>query len=60
VLNLIKSKALLTPIGLLQIVNIKASINTGLNDDLKKGFPDSLPFPPPRTTYTFSGLINPY
>lgn len=29
--------------GIQKIVNIRASLNTGLTENLKKGFPDTLP-----------------
>jgi hypothetical protein len=40
---LIKHKKHLTPEGLKELVNIKASMNEGLPDELKKSFPYSIP-----------------
>lgn len=46
-LELIKHKKHLTPEGLQELVNIKASMNEGLSDELKTSFPDTIPVPRP-------------
>lgn len=43
VVNIINTKEHLTMKGLQEIVSIKASINLGLNDELKAAFPDTVP-----------------
>jgi hypothetical protein len=43
VLDICKSKEHLTYAGLSKILNIKASINNGLSDELKLAFPDVSP-----------------
>jgi hypothetical protein len=44
---LIKHKKHLTPEGLQELVNIKASMNLGLPEELKTSFPDTIPVPRP-------------
>jgi hypothetical protein len=46
-LELIKHKKHLTPEGLQELVNIKASMNEGLSNELKTSFPDTIPVPRP-------------
>lgn len=36
-----------TPVGLKEILNVRASINKGLSDELKASFPDTIPVPRP-------------
>ena len=43
--------------GVLKIVNIKASLNLGLSNDLKKAFPNTVPLN--RLEYIFNGFIEP-
>jgi hypothetical protein len=43
VVDLMNHKEHLNPKGLQEIVNIRASINLGLSDILKKSFPDVIP-----------------
>jgi hypothetical protein len=43
VVDLMKNKKHLTKEGLQQIVNLRASMNLGLSDKLKKAFPDVIP-----------------
>ena len=43
VVNMVNAKEHLTMKGLQEIVSIKASINLGLNDELKAAFPDTVP-----------------
>jgi hypothetical protein len=43
VFDLIKSKEHLTIEGLKKIVGIRASVNTGVNDNLKEAFPKAIP-----------------
>jgi hypothetical protein len=45
---LVRNKEHLTEEGLKKIVAIKASINTGLSDQLKKAFPDIIPVKKPK------------
>ena len=40
----------LTNEGLQKIVNIRATINLGLSDELKKAFPNTIPVPRPLVT----------
>jgi hypothetical protein len=47
VVDLVKCKKHLTPEGLKEIVNLKANINNGLNDELKEAFPNMIPVPRP-------------
>lgn len=49
VVDLVKCKKHFTPEGLKEIVNLKASINKGLNDELKEAFalPNVIPVPRP-------------
>lgn len=42
-IDLISSKKHLTPKGLQEFVNIKASINLGLSEELQKAFPNTVP-----------------
>ena len=43
VVNIVNTKEHLTMKGLQKIVSLKASINLGLNDELKAAFPDTVP-----------------
>jgi len=43
IVEIIKSKRHLTVEGLQEIVNLKASLNLGLSDDLKAAFPNTVP-----------------
>ena len=43
--------------GVLKIVNIKASLNLGLSNDLKKAFPNAVPVS--RLDYLYKGIIEP-
>lgn len=43
VVDLMNRKEHLTPAGLQEIVNLKASINRGLSDTLKSAFPNTKP-----------------
>jgi hypothetical protein len=43
VVKIMNRKEHLTPDGLQQIVNLKASINLGLSEGLKAAFPDIIP-----------------
>jgi hypothetical protein len=43
VIEIMSRKEHLTIEGLQQIINIKATINRGLSDDLKKAFPNTIP-----------------
>ena len=43
VVNMANTKEHLTMKGLQEIVSLKASINLGLNDELKAAFPDTVP-----------------
>ena len=43
VVNMVNTKEHLTMKGLQKIVSLKASINLGLNDELKAAFPDTVP-----------------
>lgn len=45
--DLMNRKEHLTKEGLQQIVNIRASMNNGLPDDLKAAFPNTIPVPRP-------------
>ena len=45
--EIMKQKGHLTPEGLQEIVNIKASMNKGLSNDLKEAFPHTEEFPRP-------------
>lgn len=47
IVDLVKCKKHLTPEGLKEIVNLKANMNKGLNDELKEAFPDAIPVPRP-------------
>lgn len=47
VVAIINRKGHLTPEGLQEIVNIKASMNKGLSKDLKEAFPYTYKFPRP-------------
>ena len=52
IVNIIKSKAHLTDEGLLQIINIRASMNLGLSDLQKSSFFDYKPVLRPNVKYT--------
>ena len=52
IVNIIKSKAHLTDEGLLQIINIRASMNLGLSDLQKSSFLDYKPVLRPNVKYT--------
>jgi hypothetical protein len=56
--DLVNMKRHLTVEGLLEIINIKASLNLGLSDELKKVFPDVKPVE--RSFIEFKGIQNPY
>jgi hypothetical protein len=55
--NLIILKEHLTRDGLLKLVEIKASLNLGLPQDLQKAFPEAIPVT--RPSYSFSGIRDP-
>ena len=52
IIELINTKVHLTEIGLLQIINIRASMNFGLSDLLKSEFINYKPVPRPIINYT--------
>ena len=54
---LMLNKEHITYLGLQKIVNIKASLNLGLSDDLKKAFPNVVPVN--RLDYQHKGIIEP-
>ena len=56
--ELVLRKDHLTRQGLLEIVSIKASLNLGLPDELKKAFPDVIPKDRPVVEYT--GIQDPH
>jgi len=56
--SLFSRKEHLTSNGLQQIVNLRASINTGLSSELKAAFPNTIPVP--RPLVELSSSINPY
>lgn len=58
VVEMMLRKEHLTEAGLRLIVSIRASMNTGLSDELKKAFSDIAPFP--RPSVDSSGAINPF
>jgi hypothetical protein len=47
-IEIISRKEHLTPVGLQEIVNIKASLNRGLSENLVKAFPDTIPVERPK------------
>lgn len=58
VVEILKRKEHLIPGGMQEIINIRASLNTGLSDELKTAFPNTAPAP--RSMIEFSGIPNPY
>lgn len=58
VVEMIQRKEHLTLAGLRRIVSIRASMNWGLSDALKKAFSDIVPFP--RPSVNFNGKFNPF
>lgn len=58
IVSLMKHKKHVTPDGLLQIINIKASMNRGLSDTLKEPYPNINPVP--RAKVQFLGIPNPH
>jgi len=48
--EIVSRKEHLTPEGLQEIVNIKASINKGLPENFKDSFPDTIPVARPLVT----------
>ena len=58
VVYLIDQKKHLTPEGVLQILNIKATMNRGLSDTLKAAFPKINPVT--RPVVEFKGISDPY
>lgn len=57
ILTIIKDKGHLNPIGLQQIINLKASLNLGLSDNLKLYFPDTVLVSRPK--FSFQGIPDP-
>lgn len=57
-LDLLSRKEDLTPYLLQQIVNIRASLNNGLSDELKIVFPNTIPVP--RSEVSFTGIPDPH
>jgi LAGLIDADG endonuclease len=58
VIDMVKNGEHLNPEGLQKIVNIRASINLGLSDNLKEAFPETVPVKRPRVN--FSENIHPH
>jgi len=58
IVEIIKSKRHLTVEGLQEIVNLKASLNLGLSDDLKAAFPNTVPVFRPKINFKFLILID--
>jgi len=52
IVELINNKEHMTPIGLQKIINLKASLNLGNNQNLKSLFPDTKPVARPEVKYT--------
>lgn len=51
-IDLMNRKEHLTPDGLQEIVNLKASMNNGLSDELKYAFPNTIPVPRPAVEFS--------
>ena len=58
VVDLMLRKEHLTSKGLLDIISLKASLNLGLPDELKKAFPDIVP--KDRPVVDFKGIKDPH
>lgn len=56
--EILKRKEHLTLGGLQEIINIRASLNTGLSNELKTAFPNTIPAP--RSIVEFSAIPDPY
>ncbi len=54
IVEILKRKEHLTIDGLQEIINIRASLNTGLSDELKTAFPNTIPAP--RSIVELSGI----
>jgi hypothetical protein len=52
IVELVDSKEHLTPTGLQQIINLKASLNMGNSDELKAIFPKTIPVSRPLVKFT--------
>lgn len=57
IVEILKNKGHIESKGLQQIVNLKASLNLGLSDNLKKDFPDTVMVP--RSQIRFEGIPDP-
>lgn len=58
IVEIINNKEHLTPTGLQEIVNLKASLNTGNLGELKVLFPDTIPVIKPSVEFT--GIPDPH
>jgi len=56
--DMIKSQYHLTEKGLLRIIEVKASMNLGLPDNLKQNFPNVIPVNKPE--YNLDGILDSY
>jgi hypothetical protein len=58
IVELVNNKEHMTPAGLQEIINLKASLNVGNSDELKALFPDTIPAIRPEVKFT--GIPNPH